>query len=119
VCVRILGCARQVLSLSPALSPSVTGHVGGNLCLVGIYVLSILGSLVSVSIWRYLACRAVGLARIVVGVFWVLEWRRHSGVAIGDCSYTFCYSTVTTIMTFTRTIKGQLFTYISHLVIYI
>jgi len=37
-------------------------------------------------------------------------WRRQSGIAILYFSYTFCSSTVTTIMMFTRSIKGKLFT---------
>jgi len=40
-------------------------------------------------------------------VFWVLEWRRQSVITIVDCSYTLCYSTVTTIMMFTRSIKKK------------
>jgi len=46
-------------------------------------------------------------------------WRRQSGIAIVYCSYKFCYSTETTVTMFTSNIRGKLFTYISHVVIYI
>ena len=56
------------------------GHDNGKLYSVCIYdFLGGSGAFVSVSIWCYLASRAVGLTRIVVGVLWVLVWEAEVG----------------------------------------
>ena len=67
----------RILGLTGSLSrsPGVIGHDNGKLYSVRIYVLFFgSGAFVSVSLWCYLACRVVGLTRIVVGVSWVLVW---------------------------------------------
>jgi hypothetical protein len=74
-----------------------------------------LDALVSVWPWCYIACWAVGLARIVFGVFWVQDWWRMSGRAIVDCRYTFGRSevTVTRLYKYKREVIYIIYIYIS------
>jgi hypothetical protein len=61
----------------------VIGHVVGKIFTVSIQVLLVfLDAFVSVSLWCYIACWAVGLSIIVIG-FWIQDWWLESGRAIG------------------------------------